>query len=287
MDRATLTTGMNPHDLADLVKAYGDVTERLKASQDLLAREVCRLREQLHAKDKELERRERLAALGEMAAGVAHEIRNPLGGIGLYLALLERQLTDRPDLLETIRRIRVGVLSIENIVSDTLSFARGQEPTMDAVSLGAIVASVLVHCEPSATGKRVTVDVSSGLDAIVLGCDHRQIERALVNLVLNAVDAVDEGGTVEIRGARRADGSVSVVVSDNGGGIDEDHLHRVFNPFFTTKHTGTGLGLAIVHRIADSHGGHVKAANRPEGGSMFVLTLPDSTRDQNSQQESC
>lgn len=262
--------------LATIIEAYNEVTERLKQSHEILAREVCRLREELHAKNKELQRRERLAALGEMAAGVAHEIRNPLGGIGLYASLLERDLSDQPKLLNVVRKMSVGVCNLEGIVSDILTFAGDVGTNACDVSAGTILDAVAAQVELRAETRRVTVQVDPMARTLTLHCDAGQIERALINLVFNAIDAAGADGTVWIRGEGGAskDGWGRLVVEDDGPGVAADLLHRIFDPFFTTKDTGTGLGLAIVHRIAESNGGSVTAGHRAGGGARFVLTLP-------------
>lgn len=270
-----MVTTSNGNELAEIIGAYHAVTERLKQSHEILMREVCRLRDELHEKNRELARRERLAALGEMAAGVAHEIRNPLGGIGLYASLLEKDLQDRCEQADLVRKIRVGVRSLESIVGDILAFAGGQEPHKQPSDLEAIVDDVMTHVRPqaSALGVRVECGDFSGANVLV---DARQVERALVNLVRNAVEATGAGGSVQVFPGEIAerDRLAGVVIEDDGPGIPADLLHRVFNPFFTTKDTGTGLGLAIVHRIAEAHGGYVTAGNRAQGGARFQLALP-------------
>jgi len=263
-------------DLAALLQAYNDVTERLKESHDVLTREVYRLRGQLKDKDRELQRRERLAALGQMAAGLAHEIRNPLGGIGLFASVLERDLGDLPKQKEIARKIGDGVCTVESIVRDILEFAGGAEPKLERVSFHEIVERVRVLVEAKAEKEGVTVVIDEPTDDVGLRCDPRLIDRALSNLVFNAIEAAGEGGHVWIRQApvRVGDEFVAVVVEDDGGGIDPVHSQRIFNPFYTTKENGTGLGLAIVHGIVEAHGGHVRVEPRTGGGSSFALALP-------------
>jgi signal transduction histidine kinase len=263
-------------DLVAILHVYNDVTERLKRSHEALAGEVCRLREELHEKNLELARRERLSALGQMAAGVAHEIRNPLGGIGLYASVLDRDLADRPAQQDIARRIGAGVQNVENIVRDILAFAGGAPPRFDPVSLGRILDSAMSQAAPQALVYGIAVEVDPSLRNAVLNADASQVERALLNLIFNALDAAGVGGRVWVRrGIGRFDeGMLEIVVEDNGPGIDPECLHKIFNPFFTTKDSGTGLGLAIVHGIAESHGGCVRAGSRIGGGASFVLTLP-------------
>jgi signal transduction histidine kinase len=268
-------------ELATIIQKYNDVTERMKRSHELLGSEVARLRDELDEKNRALARRERLAALGEMAAGVAHEIRNPLGGVGLYASLLERDLEDNPEQLDIAKRIGVGVRNMEGIVGDILAFAGDAEPRRQRVRLAEILDSALTQVSPQMHTMHVEIDADLRLTQVELDCDPRQIERALVNLILNAIEAAEKGGRVWVRAGKTPsnDNLFAVIVEDNGPGIPEDQLHRVFNPFFTTKHTGTGLGLAIVHRIAESHGGSVVAGTRAGGGAAFVLLLPKVVED--------
>lgn len=263
-------------DLVTILRTYNDVTERLKRAHETLLAEVARLHDELHEKNRELQRRERLAALGEMAAGVAHEIRNPLGGIGLYASVLERDLIDRPGERDVARRIGAGVQNLEKIVRDILTFSGDAEPRLSQVLMADVLESVLSQTAPQASALEVVIHADAPLTGVELWCDAGQIERALLNLIYNALDAAGSGGNVWIRLGKRTDGDdlVPVVVEDDGPGIDPDCLQRIFDPFFTTKEHGTGLGLAIVHRIAEAHGGCVRAGNRIGGGARFVLSLP-------------
>lgn len=265
-----------PTDLARILETYNDVTERLKQSHELLTREVARLREELHEKNRELARRERLAALGEMAAGVAHEIRNPLAGIGLFASLLDGDLHDRPREQGVARQILAAVRGTEAIVEDILAFARGAKPNRQRCRLAGVIDAALTQCALRVAESKVGVEVDLRLTGLELVCDASQVERALVNLVQNAIDAAGRGGRVWIRAGenKRDPRWAAIVVEDNGPGIPPENLQRVFDPFFTTKDHGTGLGLAIVHRIAEQNGGSISATHRPEGGARFVLLLP-------------
>ena len=265
-------------DLVTVLQTYHEVTERLKRAHETLLAEVARLHDELLEKDRELQRHERLSALGETAAGMAHEIRNPLGGIGLYASLLERNLTDRPGERDVARRISAGVQNLENIVGDILSFAGNGDPRLTRVMLANVLERALSHIAPRVTALGVAIHVDERLSAVELWCDAAQVERALLNLICNAMDAAGSGGGVWIRLGERGDLDelAPIVIEDDGPGIDPDCLQRVFKPFFTTKDHGTGLGLAIVHRIAEAHGGCVRAGNRTGGGARFVLSLPTS-----------
>lgn len=269
-------------DLAAMIGAYNDVAERLKQSHELLAAEVCRLREELNEKNRELERRERLVALGEMAAGLAHEIRNPLGAIGLYASLLVRDLSEETEQHRIAQRITVGVSHLESIISDILSFAGPAEPDMHRVRLYEIIEEACAHASPQAQSLEATIDLDEALSDLEVFCDARQVERVLLNLLFNALDAVGRNGRVWLRrgAVNRLESLVCIVVEDDGPGIPAELAHRIFNPFFTTKSNGTGLGLAIAHRIAEGHGGRIVARKSKRGGAEFRLYLPagDDTR---------
>ena len=277
---------VDERELATIIQSYNEVTERLKQSHEILGREVGRLREELLEKRKELARRERLAALGEMAAGVAHEIRNPLAAIGLYASLLEKDLEDRPQQRDIVQRISVGVRNLESIVGDILAFAGGSQPHRRASRLGSIVESMVAQTAPQAQAVQVKIDVDPNLNDIEIYCDPIQMERALMNLVFNAIDACDRGGSVWIRLGPGGDDQsrIRILVEDDGPGIAPEIAHRVFNPFFTTKETGTGLGLAIVHRIVEAHGGHIRVGCRAGGGASLEVALPVQQKDVQAEQ---
>ncbi len=269
---AGLTT--RERELGAIINAYNEVTERLKQSHERLTAEVTRLREQLDEKNRELARRERLAALGEMAAGVAHEIRNPLQGIQLYANLLAKDLKDSADGLRRAQKICTGAHKLNGIIEDILAFAGELEPRVTAVDLKAMADECLELAAPVATARGVTFVVARDVARFNLRVDPLQLQRALMNLLFNAIDAAGERGTVWLSAVLEENGYCGITVADDGPGVADDLKHRIFNPFFTTKDSGTGLGLAIVHRIAESHGGRVVAADREGGGAAMTLVLP-------------
>ena len=276
--------------LDTIVSAYNDVTERLRQTHERLMDEVRRLRDQLHEKNRELARRERLAALGEMAAGVAHEIRNPLSGINLYASVLCRDLDDRlespshrSECRELAGKIVTGVRTLESIVGDILAFASRPCAESRPVPVDHVVGAVLDLVESARGGSKgggpgTTIHVAPGVAGAEVMADLNQLQRAVLNITLNAIDAAGPDGQVWISVTDESGGAeTSINIADNGPGIGPSILDRVFNPFFTTKDSGTGLGLAIVHGIAEAHGGRVSAETRPGGGALFRLTLRSAT----------
>ncbi|MEM9167004.1 MAG: ATP-binding protein [Planctomycetota bacterium] len=261
-------------DLETLFGAFNEVTSKLQQTHERLTGEVVRLQGELHRANDELERSRRLAALGEMAAGIAHEVRNPLGSIGLYAEMLIADLAESPEQRETASKILRSVQGLDGIVTDVLAFSRSMRVMAERQCASDLFERAVEACRDRLDGVRVFVDADVPIDA-----DAGMLHQALTNLVRNALDAMGPGGQLRLS-ASPADGGVRLVVRDSGPGIPADVQERMFNPFFTTRAVGTGLGLAIVHRIVDAHGGRVRVWNAGStrevpGGACVELTLPD------------
>jgi signal transduction histidine kinase len=274
----------NLDDLHDLLQMYNQVTQRLQVSHERLEGEVVRLREQLEEKNRELERKKRLAALGEMAAGIAHEIRNPLGGIQLYANTLLTYVGDRAAAAELVKKISSGVKGLNALVSDMLAFTRDLQLARHETELSEIVLESLELATPALLEQDVKVRVHGSVEGKNVHVDRRLLVRVLLNLVQNAAQAIGENadaactsphqGEILIRAAH-SDGKTEITVEDNGPGIPAELLEKIFDPFFTTRHAGTGLGLAIVHRIIEAHGGTIIAESKPapDRGARFRIVL--------------
>jgi signal transduction histidine kinase len=262
-------------ELGRIILAYSEVTERLQKSHDQLTQTVESLRRELGEKSRQLERRNRLAALGEMAAGLAHEIRNPLGGIQLYASILAKDLSDRPDSLQIVRKISGGVKRVESLVGQVLQFSREIVANPREIDLAAIV-SQAVEFAGKTLEERNVVCRTKGPRSLAITGDPLLLGQALLNLVLNGAEAA-EGGELFVEYGAPLDNSEAkqfrIVVRDTGPGIPHEILDRIFNPFFTTKETGTGLGLAIVHRIVEAHDGTIVAGNQEGGGARFEIRV--------------
>ena len=266
-------------ELSALLEVTSEATGRLQQSHDRLLAEVLRLSEELEQKNKLLARKTRLEVLGEMAAGVAHEIRNPLGGILLYAGLLERDLVASPGPLRLARAIMRGVQSLEAIVDDLLSFTRGFEPSPRRCSLRDVAEEAL----KAAVGELARTDIHVVREYaepdVPLEGDPELLRRAVLNLVLNAVQAMKKEGVLSVRtGTLHTKGRSAcwIEVTDTGPGIAADMLERLFEPYVTNKLGGTGLGLAIARKIVESHRGEIDARNLDTGGACFRATLPVS-----------
>lgn len=270
-------------DLAEIIRAYNDVTDKLQQSHEALQSEVVRLRRELASADAQLQRSKRLSALGEMAAGIAHEVRNPLAAIQLYASMITQDLDaldgEFGEPLRCATEIASAVRGLDGIVGDVLSFAREVEPQPAPLVVADVFERVISIHQPAIESARVTVNrIYIDKPDLIVSADPELLHRALLNLVRNAVDAMSqiESSRVLTLGAREAEDSLILSISDTGPGIDRDAVDRLFNPFFTTRATGTGLGLAIVHRIVDAHGGTISVTDNHQAGqgAVFELSLP-------------
>lgn len=270
--------GITAGDLEEMILQFNDTTARMMESHQRLQERVSELTRELDEKNQALLRKRRLEELGEMAAGVAHEIRNPLGGIQLYASLLEKDLPDRPDSLRLVRQITQGVTHLNTIVEDMLAFTRDLSPTLAPVHLHTVLEEALAYAvgADDASGVTLARRYDDSLPPVL--CDRHLLQRALLNVLLNAMQAVNKRGTISLITGRDGDDAV-VSVADSGPGIPADILDKIFNPFFTRKDKGTGLGLAIVHRVMEGHKGSVSAGNAPGGGAVFTLRLPLDRKD--------
>jgi two-component system, NtrC family, sensor histidine kinase HydH len=224
----------------------------------------------------EVVRHERLAALGEVAAVMAHEVRNPLGVIFNSLTSLKKLLTPSGDVELLLRIVGEEADRLNRIVGDLLDFARPYAPERSTVNLETLVANAVQAASASVgtAGIHIVTEFPQVLPEVAL--DGHLVRQALVNLVVNAVQAMPKGGTVTVRTEIERDdgrGWARIAVTDQGPGIPPQAADRIFQPFFTTKATGTGLGLAVVKRIAEAQLGEV-LVNTGSSGTTFTLRLP-------------
>ncbi|HYG67963.1 MAG TPA: ATP-binding protein [Anaeromyxobacteraceae bacterium] len=219
-------------------------------------------------------RADRFAAVGEVATGLAHEIKNPLAGLSGALELLAEDLARDPRHVEVVGEMRHQVERLTHTMESLLSFARPAKARLRATDVNAAIEKVLFLIRQQLRGSSVQLeaDLAAGLPAVL--ADASQLEQVLLNVCLNACQAMHAAGTgtLTVR-SRAADGSVAIDVRDTGPGIPMEVRDQVFKPFFTTKRTGNGLGLAISARIVAEHGGHIGYRCPPEGGTIFTVTL--------------
>lgn len=256
-------------ELGRIILAYSEVTERLQKSHEQLTATVVRLQSELGEKNKQLERKNRLAALGEMAAGMAHEIRNPLGAIQLYTSMLAGDVKAMPETLKIVEKVRGGILRLEDIVTKVLHFSRDLRVNREEGDVAQLVAEAVEFASAKAAKRGVILSLH-GPGSLVGTFDRVMMGQAVLNILQNGVEATPAGGEVKI--SWWADGGRCVVrIADGGKGIEPAVMEKIFNPFFTTKDEGTGLGLAIVHRVVEAHDGAITVRNEVNGGAVFEV----------------
>ena len=258
--------------LETILAAWNEATLRLQETHEVLQDEVSRLNDELTEKNRELARKNRLADLGHMAAHVAHEVRNSLVPVTLYMSLLNRRLSDDAESLAILTKVEAGFTALDTTVNDLLNFTTDRAPDWRAFSVRELADEVCGAIGPQldAQSIRVVTDIAP---ATQVCADREMLRRALLNLMFNALDVMSAGGELVITSFNGLQG-FELEIADSGPGLTPQQLKHLFDPFYSTKATGTGLGLAIVHRIAEAHGGRVTAMNCPEGGAAFTIQIP-------------
>lgn len=222
---------------------------------------------QLKAFESQMELRARLSSLGELSAGIAHELRNPLGVIAGYTKLLSKKLDS--SLTPTVDAISREIIVMDRIISDFLSFAKPAELNISDIDLKTIIE----NCVTAVTGERGNIKLNLDINGLpVIKGDEVFLRQAFTNLIQNAVEAMPQGGKLTINASSKGD-FLDVAISDTGHGIAENIMDKIFLPFFTTKENGTGLGLAIVHKIVVSHGGNI-FVDSSDKGTIFRIRFP-------------
>ncbi|QDT00059.1 sensor histidine kinase [Adhaeretor mobilis] len=265
--------GITPDaSLETILAAWSDATLRLQQTHETLQGEVARLTNELEAKNQELARQQRLADLGRMAGHVAHEVRNSLVPVTLYLSLLRRRLAADTESSDILTKVEAGFTALDTTVNDLLNFTSHREPDWRTFLVRDLVDEVCQSLAPQmeAQGIATSIDIPP---EVTLSADREMFRRALLNLALNSIDVMDAGGELVVTSFDGPQG-FELEVADSGPGFTKEQLSQLFEPFFTTKSTGTGLGLSIVQRIVTAHGGHITAMNCPEGGAAFTIQLP-------------
>lgn len=244
----------------------------------IILQEVTRLRKL----EETAERNNRLAAMGEIAVCIAHEVRNPLGSIELLASLLKREVGSDEDKKKLTDHILAGVKSIDCIINNLLLFSKPQHPVFKEVNVHAFLDESLLFILPSLKQKQIElIKKYDSFDPLVLG-DLELLKQVSLNLVWNAIQAMSQGGELTLstkimdNGLElpHAMGCLEITFADSGVGISELDKGKIFHPFFTTKEKGTGLGLAIVHNIVEVHDGMIEVESRDGEGSTFTITLP-------------
>jgi len=229
-----------------------------------------------------MHRTEQMVVVGELAAGLAHEIKNPMAGIKVAMSVLSEEAYITPEDKSVLQKVVAEITQLEGLMKSFLNFAKPQKPRLEPVNVNQMLNTTLTfHLKHQAggaggSGKIEIVKEFGELPPTL--ADPTQMQRVFLNLFLNALHAMPRGGELGVRTSLEEDGkTIRIEVSDTGSGIREDLIKKVFQPFFTTKPKGTGLGLAISRQMIEQHDGTISVANRPGGGALFTIRLPVKT----------
>jgi signal transduction histidine kinase len=262
MDASVSFCGRND-EIGDLGCDFNDMVAQLKASRE----EIQRLHQT------QMSRAEHFATLGELAAGLAHEIRNPLAGIAGVIEIVSRDLPPNSAARLVIKDAKEETLQINRILTELLEIARPKPPQFRVSDVCSTVEHAVMFARQQAITKRITVEFEIKDTIPPVEHDPNQINQVLLNLLLNAIQSMDKPGVIRVS-LKHDDGAVFITVADEGKGIPPETLPNIFRPFFTTKGHGTGLGLSLARRIVDSHGGHIDVTSVVGKGTQFQVELP-------------
>ena len=252
-------------EIGDLGRNFNLMVKQLRESRD----EIQRLHQT------QMSRAEHLATLGELATGLAHEIRNPLAGIAGVIEIIGRDLPATSPARAVVKDVRQEISQINHIITDLLHTARPHPPEIRRSDLNTTVEHSVMLARQQALSKPIRIELKKDAALPEVEHDSDQIHQVLLNLLLNSIQAIEGTGTITVE-LLEEDGSAVVTVSDTGRGIPAEHLPNIFRPFYTTKGNGTGLGLSLAKRIVEEHEGRIEVESSAGQGTKFVVTLPIS-----------
>lgn len=250
-------------EIGDLGRNFNRMVEQLQESRNEI--------ERLHKT--QISRAEHLATLGELATGLAHEIRNPLAGIAGVIEIIGRDLPPTSPARLVVKEVHLEIAHINRIITDLLETARPRPPEIRRSNLNTTVEHAVMLARQQVLSKPIQIQLVKAEDLPEVEHDSDQVHQVLLNLLLNAVQAVAPQGNVAVE-VRSSERDAVVEVSDTGKGILPEHLPNIFRPFFTTKGNGTGLGLSLAKRIVEEHGGYIQVLSSPGRGTRFEVHLP-------------
>ena len=253
-------------EIGDLGRNFNRMVEQLRESREEI--------ERLHRT--QMSRAEHLSTLGELATGLAHEIRNPLAGIAGVIEIVGRDLPPTSPARSVVKDVHLEIAQINRILTDLLETARPRPPEMRASDLNATVEHAVMLARQQVLSKPIKIELEKSPALQVVEHDSDQIHQVLLNLLLNAVQAIEGPGSVKVE-ILSQDDFASISVTDTGRGIAPEHLPNIFRPFYTTKGNGTGLGLSLARRIVEEHRGRIEVTSEVGKGTMFRVLLPLKT----------
>ena len=259
--------------LAVLTGVYTDRERRQKKNYQELAAKLSEVYRTLQANFEGMKRAERLSAIGHLSAGLAHEVRNPLASISGAASILRRHMPQDEKLERCVHIIDTECRRLSGLLTSFLNFARPRSPSFQQIDIRTLLADVLQLGEHAVTRKQVTFQEQIQDEVSDVECDPDQLRQVLLNLVINAIEASPDGGTVTLA-ANSEYGKITIQVIDEGSGVAPEDVEKLFDPFFTTKESGTGLGLSVAHQIVNQMGGQLTARRNPDRGMTFSVILP-------------
>ncbi len=264
--------------VASVTAAMSGRERRLRRHYQQVADQLSSVYEKVQANFEGMKRTERLSAIGQLSAGLAHEIRNPLASISGAAAILARSQNLEQKNAKCLEIITSECERLNGLLTNFLNFARPRAPHLQTIHLEPVLDNVLELASHGVRGKTVRFEkkVEFGLQPVE--CDPEQLEQVLLNLMINAIEASPEGGTVTLSAAA-GESRIAIGVVDHGHGVAAAHIDRLFDPFFTTKEHGTGLGLPVAHQIVRQMGGALLAQANAGHGMTFSVVLPSKVQD--------
>lgn len=258
-----------------LQKRLETTITRMSPTLDFMKGIIIILRDMtdLHRLQAIANRNDRMKELGEMAATVAHEIRNPLGGIKGFASLLKRDLSNQPEQQKMAQYIVEGTDTLDHLVNHVLNYSRPLEMHIEPANIFTIIKELVDHLQADAILEKHEIIIESKFNSLIIPADASQIKGALLNIVLNAIQAMPDGGKIFIN-ISKAHQRAIISVRDQGIGIPPENIEKIFSPFFTTKPQGNGFGLTEVYKIMQSHGGTIEVESKVGKGSTFTILLP-------------
>jgi two-component system, NtrC family, sensor histidine kinase HydH len=261
--------------VAILTGVLVDRERRQQAELRKSAEQLAAVYDKLQSNFEGMKRAERLSAIGQLSAGLAHEIRNPLASIAGAASILQRSGPPDARNEKCLEIITHECGRLNRLLTDFLNFAGPQPPSFQRVEIDRILDNVINLAVHAMARRNIDVRKRASDQTLTLDCDPEQLEQVLLNLVINAVQASPDEGEVEVA-AEPVEDNVAIRVVDHGSGVRPEHIDRLFDPFFTTKETGTGLGLPVAHQIVGQMGGVLNAVPNPDGGMTFSVILPST-----------
>lgn len=281
MDKSSAAVALDYESLKEAFIRFNEASARLERKYQMLLEETATLREIIKQKDIEMKRQERLALLGETAAAIAHEVRNPLGAIKLFASLLRKDIQDNAKAVELVDQIGTSINALDQVVRNILLFSKDQKMNFAPVHLHSIIQEQVATLKRSiAQNAHFKCDLNGS--GFIWG-NEASLRHVLHNLILNSLQATTYGGTIRI-GTTESKGCTILTLSDNGPGIQEGVFEKIFDPFVTTKNEGTGLGLAVVRKILIEHNASVSAVN--DNGACFTIEFPKNIQTNLSKEDS-